>query len=74
MRASTAIRRDQFRRPASRAKTKAQLAGESRLRHPQVAFGFIEKISNIHSRVSVGRKIFARGPKLVGYQTNRKQR
>ena len=74
MRASTAIRRDQFRRPASRAKTKAQLAGESRLRHAQVAFCFIEKISNIHSRVSVGRKIFARGPKLVGYQTNRKQR
>ena len=70
MRASTAIRRDQFRRPASPAKTKAQLMGESSLRHAQVAFCFIEKISNIHSRVSVGRKIFARGPQLVGYQTH----
>ena len=73
MRASTAIRRDQFRRPASRAKTKAQLAGESRLRHAQVAFCFIEKISNVHGRVSIGRKIFARRPKLVGYEADGKK-
>jgi len=74
MRAACGIRRDQFRRPAARAKTEAQLMGESRLRHAQVVFRFIEEISNVHGRVSVGREIFARGPKLVGYEANGKQR
>jgi hypothetical protein len=74
MRPSTAIGRDQFRRPASRAKTEAQFMGESRLRHPQVVFRFIEKIPNVHGSVSVGREIFARGPKFVGYEANGKQR
>ena len=72
--APTAIRCDQFRRPATRAKTEAQFVGESRLRHAQVVFRFIEEIPNVHGRVPVGRKIFARGPKLVGYEANGKQR
>ena len=46
-------------------KTKAQLMGESRLRDPQVVFSFIEKISNIHWRVPVGRKIFPCQAKFV---------
>ena len=74
MRAPAAIRRDQFRRPATRAKTEAQLVGKSRLRHAQVVFRFVEEISNVHGRESVGRKIFARGAKLVGYEANGRQR
>jgi hypothetical protein len=65
MRTATAIRRDQFRRPATRAKTEAQLVGESRLRHAQVAFRFIEKISEMNSGVSVNQKIFPGDPKFV---------
>src|SRR5437868_1982626 len=68
MRAATAIRRDQFRRPATRAKTEAQFISESRLRDAQVVFRFVEEISNVHRRVSVGREIFARGPEFVGYE------
>lgn len=74
MRASIAIRRDQFRWVATRAKTEAQFTRESRLRHPQVVFRLVEKIPNVHGRMSVGRKIFARAPKFVGYEANRKQR
>jgi hypothetical protein len=73
MRTSTAIGRNQFRWPAMWAKTEAELMGESRLRHAEVVFRFIEQISNVHGRVSVGREIFARGPKLVGYEANGKQ-
>ena len=74
MRAASGIGRDQFRRPTTWAKAKAQFMGESRFRHAQVIFRFIEQISKIHGRVSAGWKIFARGPKLVGYEANRKQR
>jgi hypothetical protein len=73
MRPTIAIDRDQFRRPATRAKTEAQLVGERPLCHAQIAFCFIKKIPNIHRRVSVGRKIFARGPKLVGYEADGKE-
>jgi hypothetical protein len=74
MRAPTAIRCNQFRRPATRAKAKAQFVGESCLGHAQVVFRFIEEIRNVHGTMSVGREIFARGPKLVGYEANGKQR
>jgi hypothetical protein len=73
IRPTIAIDRDQFRRPATRAKTEAQLVGERRLRHAQIAFCFIKKIPNIHGRVSVGGKIFPRGPKLVGYEGDGKE-
>ena len=39
----------------------------------QVVFRLIEKISNAYWGVSVGREIFARGAKLVGYEANGKQ-
>jgi len=74
MRAASGIGCDQFRRPAARAQTETQLMRESRLRHAQVVFRFIEQIPNVHGSVSVGREIFARGPKLVGYEANGKQR
>jgi len=73
MGATTAIDRDQFRRPAMRTEAEAQLIGESRLCHTQIAFYFIEKSSNVHCMVSIGRKIFARRPKLVGYEADGKK-
>ena len=65
MGATIAIDRDQFRWPTMGAKPEAQFMGESRLRDPQVAFRFVEKISEINSRVSVCGQIFPRGPKFV---------
>ena len=47
--------------------------GETRLGHAQIAFRFIEKVSDVHRRVSVGRQIFPRSPKLVGYEADRKE-
>jgi len=47
------------------AKTEAQLIGERRLSHAQVAFGLIEKIAEMNSRVSVRGKILPCDPKFV---------
>lgn len=73
VRTSIAIGRNQFRRPAMRAETEAQFMSESRFRHAQIVFRFIEEVPDVHGRVSVGREIFARRPKLVGYEADGKQ-
>jgi hypothetical protein len=69
-----AIGCDQFRWPTMGAKPETQFMPERRLRHAQIAFRLIEKISEMNSRVSVSEKGFPRGPKFVRYETNRKQR
>ena len=74
MGATIAIDRDQFRWPTMGAKPEAQFVSESRLRDPQVAFRFVEKISDVHWKVSVSGKIFPCHPKFVRYEANRKQR
>jgi hypothetical protein len=73
MRAATAIDRDQFGWPTVGAKTETQFMRKRRLGHTQIAFGFIKEIPNVDARVSVGRKIFARNPKLVGYEADGKE-
>ena len=70
MGATIAIDRDQFRWPTMGAKPEAQFVSESRLRDPQVAFRFVEKISEINNRVSVCGQIFPCGPKFVRYEAN----